>query len=42
MVDIEVSMLVLVCFPCSVLRISPGQVGNYQLFVSFAGLSQQY
>ena len=32
----------LVCFHCSVCRISPGQVQNYQLFVSFAGLSQQY
>ena len=31
-----------VCFYCSVLRISPGQVENYQLFVSFAGLRSQY
>ena len=34
--------IVFVCFHCSVLRISPGQVENYQLFVSFAGLRSQY
>ena len=41
-VYIIVIMLFLVCFHCSLLRISPGQVENYQLFVSFAGLRPQY
>ena len=41
-VYIEVIRLVLVCFHCSVIRKTPGQVQIYQFFVSFAGFSTQY
>ena len=42
MEDMKVFMYFLDCFYCAVLRISPGQVENYQLFISFAGLRSQY